>query len=448
MTARRGHPDRATGAQPTRRDFLRTTGLALGGSRLPAAGAGLALGGLAGCQPGQAPNDALPTLADLTPPSGPDDDSWAHVREHFILEPGIAYMNHASLGMPPRVVVDAVADGYRAISAEPLHGKHDLQDVIAQRVKPGLAAMFGADPGEMSLTRNATEALHLQTIGLNLEPGDEVLITTQEHPAGNKPWMYRAARHGIRVREVFIPSPLEETEATVARFAEAIGPRTKAMSFCHVTRGGHRYPVKELCALARERGLASLVDGAQAIGQFPIDLHDLGCDAFSASLHKWVLGPAGTGFLYIREGARDRFTSAFEPAPTREAPGYEPGGTADFPVRAALATAFDFVNALGIERIEARCRFLSDYLKSGLEELPGCTLLSGATPDRSAPGSTIFELEGLNALDAVPQLEQLAGTHIDEHQRDGHDAIRVSTHLYVTTAEIDRLLEGLVAARG
>ncbi len=435
-------------SSPTRRDFLRTTGLALGARHLPAAGAGAALGSLSGCATEPTATADFPKLADLTPPAGPDDDAWAHVRPYFVLDPGISYMNNASLGMPPRAVVDAVAEGYRAISAEPLHGKHGLQEAIARRVRPGLAAMFGADVDEMSLTRNATEALHLQTIGLNLEPGDEVVITTQEHPAGHQPWMYRAARDGVSVREVFLPSPLEETEATLARFAEAIGPRTRAVSFCHVTRGGHRYPVKALCALARERGLASLVDGAQAIGQFPIDLHDLGCDAYAASLHKWVLGPAGTGFLYVRSGARDRFASAFEPTRSIETPGYEPGGTADFPVRAALATALDFVNALGLDRIEARCRFLSDYLKSRMEELPGCTILSGATPDRSAPGSTIFELQGLNALDAVPRLEELAGTHIDEHQRDGHDAIRVSTHVYVTTAEIDRLVEGLVAARG
>jgi isopenicillin-N epimerase len=435
-------------SSPSRREFLRTTGLALGATPLRAAGTGVALGSLSGCGTNGSAGADFPTLADLTRPTGPDDEAWAHVRPYFMLPPDISYMNNASLGMPPRVVVDAVSDGYRAISSEPLHGKHDLQETIVARVKPRLAAMFGTEVDEMSLTRNATEALHLQTIGLDLAPGDEVVVTTQEHPAGNKPWMYRAAHHGVSVREVFIPSPLEETADTVRRFAEAIGPRTKAVAFCHVTRGGHRYPVKAICAWAREQGLASLVDGAQAIGQFRIDLHDLGCDAYSASLHKWVLGPAGTGFLYIRSGARDRFSSAFEPDRNLEAPGYEPGGTADFPVRAALATAIDFVEILGADRIEARCRFLSDYLKSRLMELPGCAILSGATPDRSAPGSTIFELSGLNALDAVPRLEELAGTHIDEHQRDGHDAIRVSTHVYVTKAEIDRLVEGLVAARG
>ena len=103
-------------------------------------------------------------------------------------------MNNASLGMPPHVVAKAVCDGYEAISREPLHGKHDLQEIIAEQVVPGLAAYFGVDEGEVSLTRNATEALHLQAMGLILKPGDEVLVTSQEHPAGNSPWMLRAER--------------------------------------------------------------------------------------------------------------------------------------------------------------------------------------------------------------------------------------------------------------
>ncbi|MEM7414038.1 MAG: aminotransferase class V-fold PLP-dependent enzyme [Gemmatimonadota bacterium] len=422
-----------------RRTFLRRSAAASLGAP--------ALGILSGCAPSEGPPNDAPSLAELRAPEGTDDAAWAHVRARFMLPDDIAYMNNASLGMPPRDVVDAVANGYAAISSEPLHGKHDLQAVIAEESVPAIARIFGASTEEIFLTRNATEALHLQSVGLGLEAGDEVLITTQEHPAGAKPWAYRAAAHGITVREVFVPSPLDSAEAVVARFAEAIGPRTQAIAFCHVTRGGHRYPVRALCAMARERGLTTLVDGAQAVGQFPIDVTELGCDAYSASLHKWILGPTGTGFLYVNEDARPVFSSAFEPAdgPTEDA--YGPGGTADFPVRAALATATRFVEAIGLERVERRCRWLSDYLKEGLATLDGCTLLSG--PDAlSAPGSTIFELDGLDAVESVPLMEEIARVHIDEHQRDGHNAIRVSTHIYTTRDEIDRLLQGLREARG
>ena len=382
----------------------------------------------------------------LKKPVGIDDAGWKNVRSQFILDKGLTYMNNASLGMPPAVVAEAVCKGYEAISKEPLHGKHDLQDNITKEVIPNLAKTFGAEADEIVLTRNASEALHLQAIGLELKRGDEVIITTQEHPAGHRPWMFRKEHEGVRVKEVFIPSPLDSEDDVVSRVEEAISRKTKALSFCHVTRGGHRYPVKKLATMARDRGLLTLVDGAQAAGQFPINLHDLGCDAYAVSLHKWILAPAGTGFLYVRQDARERIRSAFAPDPTLEAPGFDPPGTKDFPVRAAIGAALDFVNTLGLENIEKRCRSLSDYLKAGLAEIKGIKLLSGHTPEISAPGSTIFEKEGLDAIASVPIMEERIKTHIDEHQRDSHNAIRISTHIYNTKAEIDRLLEALAKA--
>ena len=379
----------------------------------------------------------------LTTPAGTDDTDWQKVRSQFILERGVTYMNNASLGMPPAVVINAVKKGYEAISSEPLHGKHDLQEQIAKEVIPGLANMFGTQTDEIVLTRNASEALHMQATGLKLKPGDEVIITTQEHPAGLGPWMYRQERDRIKVKQIFIPSPLTSESDVVERFSEAITPKTKALSFCHITRGGHLYPVKQLASMARKRGLLTLVDGAQAVGQFPIDIHALGCDAYAVSLHKWILAPAGTGFLYIRRDARDRIKSVFAADTTLESPRIDPPGTKDFPVRAAILAALNFVNTLGQKNIEKRCRFLSDYLKNGLEEIQGVTLLSGASPSLSAPGSTIFEKDGLDAMEAVPLIENKIQTHIDEHQRDGHNAIRISTHFYNNTGEIDSLLSAL-----
>jgi len=379
----------------------------------------------------------------LHQPRGPEDESWAHVRQQFITEPGVAFMNNASLGMPPAVVAEAVASGYELVSQDPIRGRSGLQDAIDNRVLPGLAKFFGATPGELSLTRNATEALYLQAMGLNLTAGDEVLITTQEHPAGRSPWLLRAERHGIKVIEVFVSSPFEQAGDVVESFERAVTPRTRAIAFCHVTRGGHRYPVKQLSDMARTHGVVSLVDGAQAVGMFPIDLGDLGCDAYSASLHKWFLGPVGTGFLYVRERAREKIQSTFAHDATVENPALAPPGTADLPVRAALESALTFVEQIGVENVERRTRFLSDHLKNELGTLPGVSLLSGPTPDTSCPGSTIFEIEGVDAMALVPIVDEEHAIHIDEHQRDGHNAIRVSTHVYNTTAEIRRLMAAL-----
>ena len=412
--------------------------------RLGAAGA--AALGLPACAAGEGDGPAA-EFPPLRAPAGTDDADWEEVRAHFLVEPGTAYLNNASIGMPPRQVVDAVAAGYRAMAQLPARGRSDLSTRTAEHVVPGLADLFSAQPDELRLTRNASEALHLQSIGVALSPGDEVLITSQEHPAGRRPWEFRQVREGIRVNEVFIPSPLPPVGEILTRFEDAITPRTRAVAFCHVTRGGHLYPVEAICGLARERGLVTLVDGAQAVGQFPVDLATLGCDAYSVSLHKWMLAPAGTGFLFVRRDARDRIRTAFAPDATPERPQFAPPGTAAFPVRAAVGTAVDFVATLGLDAVEARCRFLSDHLKSRLAGMNGVTLLSGAR-DRSAPGSTIFEKENLDAVAAVGAIEASISSHIDEHQRDGHNAIRISTHVYNTTEQVDRFVEALARTTG
>ena len=251
---------------------------------LQAGAAGLAGAPLAACA-AESDSAASRRRPALTRPEGIDDVAWAHVREQFILEPGTAYMNNASLGMPPAAVAEAVGAGYQALSREPLQGKNELGAFIASDVVPCLAAYLGAAADEIVLTRNATEALHIGAIGVRLKPGDEVLITSQEHPAGRRPWEFRARRDGIKVNTVFIPSPFESEDQVLGLVEEALTPATRVLAFCHVTRGGHLYPVTRLCAMARARGIVSHVDGAQAVGMFPVDLRELGSDTYSASIH-------------------------------------------------------------------------------------------------------------------------------------------------------------------
>ncbi len=376
-------------------------------------------------------------------PKSENDNNWSAIRSHFILNDDVTYMNNASLGMPPIEVVDSVNKGYEGISKDPLHGKHELQENIKSNVMPTLAKVFGVKTDELILTRNASEALFLQTSGLNLTEGDEVIISSQEHPAALKPWMHRKEKDGIKVKPIFIPSPLISENDVVKRLSNAITSKTKAISFCHVTRGGHKYPVKKISHMARKKGIITLVDGAQAVGQFPIDINDLDCDAYSASLHKWILAPSGTGFLYVRENSKSYFSSPFDPDASSIQSLFTPPGTKDLPVRASIGSALYFINKIGIKNIERRCRSLSNYLKDGLKKIDGVKLLSGKTPNLSAPGSTIFEKKNLDAIESVALFEKRIKYHIDEHQRDGHNAIRISTHFYNSKEQIDLLLSEL-----
>ena len=374
-----------------------------------------------------------------------DHAYWSQVRSHFMLEKGHAYLNNAAIGMPPKPVGDAVAEGFRLMSENPSKAKRVFHDYIEDELRPAMAGFLRAETGEIALARNATEGLYHIINGLDLSPGDQILMTTQEHPSAVRPWRVRAERDGIEIREVHIPSPLVSEDDVVERISAAIDGRTKVLFFCHVTRGGYLYPVKRLSALARERGLISAIDGAQAVGMLDVDLADMECDLYTNSLHKWFLGPAGTGFLYVNRAMQPSFTSLYAPAddPGDDARRFETQGTYDLPVRSALGTALDFLNRIGIGNIERRLRMLSDYLRKALLDVPRLRLLTSRAHDVSSPGSTIFEFEGIDAARWRGPMEAESFLHVDDHDRDGHRGLRISTHYYVTTDEIDRCVEKL-----
>ena len=365
---------------------------------------------------------------------------WSRVRSRFILEPGHAYLNNAALGMPPGPVRDAVAEGFRLMSENPSKAKRDFHGYIESELRPAMAGFLGAETGEIALARNATEGLYHIVNGLDLAPGDRVLMTTQEHPSAVRPWSVRAERDGIEVREVHIPSPLVGADDILERISAAIDGRTKVLFFCHVTRGGYLYPVKRLCAMAREHGLISAVDGAQAVGMLDVDLAGVGSDLYTNSLHKWFLGPAGTGFLHVSRAMQPSFGSLYASAADRveDARRYEVQGTYDLPVRAALGAALDFLNRIGIDNIERRLRMLSDYLRKALQDVPRLRLLTSSSHDISSPGSTIFEFDGIDATRWRGPMEEEAKLHVDDHDRNGHRGLRGSTHYYNTIEEIDR----------
>ncbi len=374
-----------------------------------------------------------------------DQAYWPQVRAQFILEPGHAYLNNAALGMPPKPVRDAVAEGFRLMSENPSKAKTTFHHYIEDELRPAMAAFLGAETDEIALARNATEGLYHIINGLDLAPGDRILMTTQEHPSAVRPWKVRAERDGIEIEEIHIPSPLAGEDDLVERISGAIDERTKVLFFCHVTRGGYLYPVERLCALARERGLISAIDGAQAVGMLDVDLAAMGCDLYTNSLHKWFLGPAGTGFLYVSRAMQPAFSTLYAPAdePGVDARRYEIQGTYDLPVRAALGTSLDFLNRIGITNIEQRLRTLSDYLRQALLDVPRLRLLTSLSHEISSPGSTIFEFEGINASRWRGPIEEEAKLHVDDHDRDGHQGIRISTHYYNTTDEIDRCVDKL-----
>lgn len=385
------------------------------------------------------------------PPARIDDESyWEKVRAQFHLNPDTIYLNNGTLGLCPKPVTQAVYDGYVYLAETGSEGRSQLWDEVEASRKTA-ARFLGADEREMALTRNATQGLSVIANGIRMQPGDEMLMTTDEHIAGIQPWTRRARRYGIQVNQVQIPSPPKSKEEVVDLFEQALTPRTKVIFFCHVTRGpGLLYPVRELCDLAREKGIVSAVDGAQTPGMTPVNLHEMGCDLFATSLHKWALTPSGTGCLYVREGFQETFWPTSDgngPWDDREQQLWRigPHGTYERPIRAAIKPALDFLDTIGMDAIYARDRMLSDYLKEQLMEMPGISLGTSTDHVLSSPGITSFGVEGWDTSLLRGILRGKAGIVVSRDQRRSHDMIRVSTHFYNTPSEIDRLIEVLKA---
>lgn len=426
------HP--GTDGYSDRRDFLKH-GLAAAG--------GVAASSLLASEPAS----AQATAEVISPPSSIDDEAyWNGIRGHFHIDPEVTYLNNGSLGVCPRPVTQAVYDGYVRMGTYGMEARWPLQEQIREARKE-CAAYLGASENEVVLTRNATQGLMHIANGIRMNRGDAVLMTTDEHIAGINPWRRRAERFGIDMHHVQIPSPPGSVDEVVALFEEAITPRTKVLFFCHITRGpGLLYPVRELSNMARERGIVSAVDGAQSPGMTPVDLHEMGCDLFATSLHKWSLTPPGTGCLYVREGFQDHFwplSNGNGPWSDNERALWlvEPWGTHEYPIRAAIRPALSFLHSIGLGNIYARDRMLSDYLKERLNELPGIRLGTSRDHSLSSPGITSFEVEGWDAQLLRGILDGKARIRVSTDQGRNHDMIRVSTHFYNSPAEIDKLID-------
>jgi len=303
-----------------------------------------------------------------------EDAYWREMRKQFLIPADEVYLNNGTVGSSPAPVLRAVFDGYEA--SEKLN-ESDPEDYPIwgyaswNQFRDPLAAFIGCDRNEVALLRNATEANSYIANGVDLKPGDEVVITDQEHPGGEHPWDLRAKRYGIVVKKVTLPRPVENPAQVLTLFNDAITPRTRVFFFSHIsTFTGVVLPAKELCALARSKGILSAVDGAHVPGMMRLNVHDLGCDMYTSSPHKWLQAPKGSGFLYVRDEVIDRIwntiaTEGWDDVKIR-AERFQRIGSSNVPALCGLRAAINLANEIGMDRIERRHRQLGDYMLNAM----------------------------------------------------------------------------------
>src|SRR5881296_631916 len=255
-------------------------------------------------------NDGLDRLRRLGPRAdgrtaaavARDEDFWLDVQQAFTLDHTIINLNNGGVSPSPRIVQEAMRRYLDYSNTAPAYTMWQILEPEIESVRRRLAASFGCDAEEMAITRNASEALEVVQLGLPLERGDEVLTTTQDYPRMLTTWHQRERREGIVVKEISFPVPPPSQDDLGDRIERAITPKTKVIHVCHITNlTGQIFPVKRICQLGRARGIEVIVDGAHAYAHFPFTRAELDCDYYGTSLHKWLLAPHGTGFLYVRK---------------------------------------------------------------------------------------------------------------------------------------------------
>ena len=389
---------------------------------------------------------------------------WAWMRTQLLLDAETAWLDTARFGPTLRAVM---AREYRSTERQSL----DYPRYYAATFGPDaigapladIGAFLGADPADLVLTAGAADGLALVAQGLDLQPGDEVLTTTHDHDTAVYPWLAQAKRRGLKVVQLPQDGVPASPEAIVSRFAAALTPKTKVLSFAHVQyTDGTVMPARELCALARAHGVFSVVDGAQAAGQIDLSLRDLGCDAYATCFHKWLNGPVGSGALYVRRDAQARLWPAGVDGPRgwdvtdrhgTALPAVDPSSTAQAkfgafsryrgPAYDALPIAFELQHAVNRARIGARMRELVTYLRLQVARLPQVQVLTPTHPSLWC-GIVALRVNGLDhraLADSMFQEDDIAVGHV----RHGYffDALRVSLHASNDNAEIDRFLVSL-----
>ena len=392
------------------------------------------------------------------------EPQWDAVRESFLSDPDQIYLNTASWGVLPRCTYDAMIAAMRERELNPTANRARLQAGVRE-ARRMLAEFVNATPADLAFTTNVTVAINTVVNGLQWRAGDEILLSDQEYGAIDNCVHNATRRWGVVLRRAKIPVPPKCPEDVIRAFEAGFTDRTRLVLCSHITTGtGLIMPIEALAELAHARGALIAIDGAHAPGMIPVDLDAYGCDFYGGNCHKWLCAPKGVGFLHVAPAVQERMSHIVvswgysRSGPTKDDAGrlmingepymwgIEMWGTISLPERVATGEAVRFQTDIGAERIAARGRQLAGYLRTRMAEHDWTELISPTHPEMTGSISR-FRLTGLGDT----QLEQ---TLLDRYRitlraggKDSHHSMRVSTHIYNTFAEIDKLVDALEELR-
>jgi isopenicillin-N epimerase len=379
-------------------------------------------------------------------PTG-DETYWSLMKRQFPLEEGLLYFNAANVCPASRAVLDRYAQFERDFQSDPAFQNREKYGPIRTAARAKVAKLLNVAPAEIAFTRNTSESNCTIVNGLDLKSGDEILAADHNHQSNLISWQIRAKRQGLVVKALETPAPAPSRDALISMFEKSITPKTRVIALTHVTNvTGLRFPAKEIAEIGRRRGVWVHLDGAQSFGAMDVDLKEIGCDSYSASTHKWLMGPLEAGILYVRAermgevwpqivtaGWSDRVTDARR---------LEVYGQQDDPRIAGLDAALDFTNLIGIKNIEARVRTLATYFKEQAKEIRGVTLKTNLEADLSH-GVIKLSTGEANVKKHYDTLWERNRLAIASTATGAQHGLRFSAHVYNTREDVDRAIKAL-----
>jgi isopenicillin-N epimerase len=382
----------------------------------------------------------------LAPGHVPDEKYWEQVRTQFAVPPNLIMLNAANLCPPPAAVnvqVKKILDGLEKDVSFQYREQFSEKRKSAVEV---LAGFTGVSKEELGITRNTSESNNIIVNGLDLKPGDEVLLWDQNHPSNGAAWEQRAKRYGFTVKKVSVPVAPQSVEDLIRPFRDAITPQTKLLGFSHISNtSGIALPAKQLCKLAAEKNVLTLLDGAQSFGFLDLNLKDIGCDFYTGSTHKWFMGPLENGILYVKKESTGSLWPNIISAGWKEGAlsvdeKYCMLGQRNESTLAGLAETVNFHQTIGKKNIENRVVQLNTYLKDQIQaKVAGATFVT-PLPVELSGGVTIISFSMKKPAELSKKLYDKYG--IAAAPTGG---IRMSPHIYNTLGDIDKVVKALQA---
>lgn len=422
--------------ETSRRNFLKSIGLGVGS---------LSLFGLSTKTAQAELEKKIKEVIDLTPSEVAQDESfWFYVQQAFNIDRNIINLNNGGVHPAPKIVMDAVHRYLDFSNGAPPYNMWRLLQPRKELIRKKLADTFGCSPEEMAITRNVTESMQIALLGLDLKPGDEVLTTTHDYPSMKNALFQREKREGVVVKTFDFPYPPPNLKVLAELFEKNVTSKTRLILVCHITNlTGQIFPIRDICQMARKRGIEVVIDGAHSFGHFEYKQKDLDCDIYGANLHKWMMAPIGTGFLYVKKEKIRKIWPLF-PAPEPlgdDIRKFEHIGTHPEYLELAIGEALTFHHGIGGKRKEERLRYLRNYWAKALEILPGVKILTSYDPQQSC-GLGTFTVENMD-------MAKLAQILFDKHKiytisvnvPKDVIGIRVTPSIYTTLRELDVFIE-------